>query len=337
MRYSYWGRQIQAVAQNRLGASLAGIDTAKASAIVFALAGGLAALSGALLANIFNPTPDVGVFPAIKSYVIVVLGGMGSVPGSIIASLVLGVLESFGGVYISYQYRDTFGLIILILVLLFRPQGLFGETAARGVTIMQRWIGPRARLRTEFSSRSRSCRWSRCCRCVMANDYWRGVVIVSMYFAMLAAAWNLLAGYTGQFSLAPATFAMIGAYTTGLLSYYSERPPLIGIPAAIVVAGLIGLALGRIVLRLHRPLPRAHHAVVRRDHAARDQQLDRVHARRPRPQRPRPVRQSARLLLPDAGVLVADAGRTLPAAALAAPGFTCTRSGTTRSRPRAAA
>ena len=129
IRYSFWGRQIQAVAQNRLGASLAGIDTAKASAIVFALAGGLAAVSGALLANIFNPTPDVGVFPAIKSYVIVVLGGMGSVPGSIIASLILGVLESFGGVYISYQYRDTFGLFILILFLLFRPQGLFGEKA----------------------------------------------------------------------------------------------------------------------------------------------------------------------------------------------------------------
>jgi branched-chain amino acid transport system permease protein len=129
VRYSYWGRQIQAVAQNRLGASLAGIDTAKASAIVFALAGGLAGMSGALLANIFNPTPDVGVFPAIKSYVIVVLGGMGSVPGSILSSLILGVLESFGGVYISYQYRDTFGLIILILFLLFRPQGLFGEKA----------------------------------------------------------------------------------------------------------------------------------------------------------------------------------------------------------------
>jgi len=129
IRYTFWGRQIQAVSQNRLGASLAGIDTAKASAIVFSLAGGLAAVSGALLANIFNPTPDVGVFPAIKSYVIVVLGGMGSVPGSIIASIILGVLESFGGVYISYQYRDTFGLFILVLFLLFRPQGLFGEKA----------------------------------------------------------------------------------------------------------------------------------------------------------------------------------------------------------------
>jgi len=92
-----------------------------------ASAGGLAAISGALLANIFNPTPDVGVFPAIKSYVIVVLGGMGSVPGAILASCLLGVLESFGSVYISYQYRDTYGLIILMLVLLFRPQGLFGQ------------------------------------------------------------------------------------------------------------------------------------------------------------------------------------------------------------------
>jgi branched-chain amino acid transport system permease protein len=127
VRYSYWGRQIQAVAQNRLGASLAGIDPAKISAIVFALAGGLAAMSGALLANIFNPTPDVGAFPAAKSYVIVVLGGMGSIPGAILGSIVLGVLESFGGVYVSYQYRDAFGLILLVLVLLLRPQGLFGE------------------------------------------------------------------------------------------------------------------------------------------------------------------------------------------------------------------
>src|SRR6266581_847509 len=127
LRYSLWGRQIQAVAQNRLGASLAGVDTARASSLVFALSGALAALAGALLAPIINASPDVGAFPAIKSYVIVVLGGMGSMPGSIAASLALGVLESFGAVYISYDYRDTFGLVILMLVLIFRPQGLFGE------------------------------------------------------------------------------------------------------------------------------------------------------------------------------------------------------------------
>jgi branched-chain amino acid transport system permease protein len=88
---------------------------------------------------------------------------------------------------------------------------------------------------------------------VVTNAYWLGVLVVSMYFAILAGAWNLLAGYTGQFSLAPATFAMIGAYTTGLLGTYFGVPPVLGIIAAIVVAGLIGLILGRIVLRLSGP------------------------------------------------------------------------------------
>jgi branched-chain amino acid transport system permease protein len=127
LKRSLWGRQIQAVAQNRLGASLAGIDATRTTSLIFAISGLLAALSGALLAPPINPSPDVGAFPAIKSYVIVVLGGMGSVWGAMIASLLLGVLESFFAVYVSYDYRDAFGLIILILVLLFRPQGLIGE------------------------------------------------------------------------------------------------------------------------------------------------------------------------------------------------------------------
>jgi branched-chain amino acid transport system permease protein len=127
IKRSLWGRQIQAVAQNRLGASLAGIDATRATSLVFAISGLLAALAGALLAPLINPSPDVGAFPAIKSYVIVVLGGMGSLWGAMAAALLLGVLESFFAVYVSYDYRDAFGLLILILVLLFRPQGLMGE------------------------------------------------------------------------------------------------------------------------------------------------------------------------------------------------------------------
>ena len=127
IKKSLWGRQIQAVAQNRLGASLAGIDATRTTSMIFAIAGLLAALSGALLAPVINPSPDVGAFPAIKSYVIVVLGGMGSIWGAMIAALLLGVFEAFFAVYVSYAYRDAFGLLLLILVLIFRPQGLFGE------------------------------------------------------------------------------------------------------------------------------------------------------------------------------------------------------------------
>jgi branched-chain amino acid transport system permease protein len=87
----------------------------------------------------------------------------------------------------------------------------------------------------------------------IGNEYWLGVLVVSMYFALLAAAWNFLAGYTGQLSLAPAGFAMIGAYTTGLLAYHWNVQPVLGILAAVVVAGGVGLGLGRIVLRLKGP------------------------------------------------------------------------------------
>jgi branched-chain amino acid transport system permease protein len=88
---------------------------------------------------------------------------------------------------------------------------------------------------------------------VVKVPYWLGVLIVSMYFAIVSAAWNLLAGYTGQFSLAPATFAMIGAYSSGLLYYHFQVSPWIGIPVGVVAAALIGFLLGVVVLRLRGP------------------------------------------------------------------------------------
>jgi branched-chain amino acid transport system permease protein len=127
VRATVWGKRIQAVAQNRFGAAIAGIDHARVSLLVLGLAGGIVALSGALLSPLFHAYPDVGAFPAVKSFVVVVLGGMGSVAGSIVGGLLLGVLENFGAIYVSYEYRDTFGFVILMLVLLVRPQGLFGE------------------------------------------------------------------------------------------------------------------------------------------------------------------------------------------------------------------
>ena len=87
----------------------------------------------------------------------------------------------------------------------------------------------------------------------VTSTYWQGLLVVSMYFALLAVAWNLLAGYTGQFSLAPTAFAMIGAYTTGLLAHHFGLSPLIGIPAAIVVSAVVGMGLGRVVFRLRGP------------------------------------------------------------------------------------
>ena len=88
---------------------------------------------------------------------------------------------------------------------------------------------------------------------VVHGPYALGIILVSVYFAMLALGWNLLAGYAGQFSLAPAAFAMIGAYATALLDHYWQVPLVVGIPAAILVTGLLGLILGKLVLNLSGP------------------------------------------------------------------------------------
>jgi branched-chain amino acid transport system permease protein len=85
---------------------------------------------------------------------------------------------------------------------------------------------------------------------VVTDPYWLGILILSMYFALISSGWNLLAGYTGQFSLAPATFAMLGAYTTGLLCEYAGTPPWLGMIAAIGASAIIGVILALVVMRL---------------------------------------------------------------------------------------
>jgi branched-chain amino acid transport system permease protein len=87
----------------------------------------------------------------------------------------------------------------------------------------------------------------------VSGSYALGIILVSIYFAIIALAWNLLAGYAGQFSLAPAAFAMIGGYTTALLDHYWHVPLALGIPAALVSTALLGWFLGKLVLKLSGP------------------------------------------------------------------------------------
>lgn len=88
---------------------------------------------------------------------------------------------------------------------------------------------------------------------IVTQPYWQGIFIVALYYGILACAWNLLSGYGGQFSLAPAAFSLLGAYTTGLLNFHFGVPPLVGIAASIPVTYIIGYGLGRIVLKMRGP------------------------------------------------------------------------------------
>ena len=109
------------------------------------------------------------------------------------------------------------------------------------------------RLRFDISAALAICAALALVPLFVSGPYALGIILVSIYFAIIALGWNLLAGYTGQFSLAPAAFAMIGGYTTALLGHYLHVPLALGIPAAIVSAALFGWVLGKLVLNLSGP------------------------------------------------------------------------------------
>ena len=136
VRYSWAGRAMRAVSQDRGAAEALGLDVGRASMLAFGLGAALAGAAGALIGPVFNVTPVMGVIPVVKAYVVVVLGGLGSIPGAILGALILGQVEVFATVLIpdttrALAYKDAYGLALLVLVLLLRPQGLFGERTRR--------------------------------------------------------------------------------------------------------------------------------------------------------------------------------------------------------------
>jgi branched-chain amino acid transport system permease protein len=126
------GLTMRGTFQDATASWLMGVNVTRVYALTFAFGAALAALSGVLISTVFQITPTMGDLATAKSFVVVILGGLGSFPGAIAGGLLLGLVESLGAGYISAGYKDALGLLVLIMVLLMRPQGLFG--GARTVT-----------------------------------------------------------------------------------------------------------------------------------------------------------------------------------------------------------
>lgn len=123
------GLAMRAAAQQPMAAEIVGVNVSVISGVTFGLGAIFAGIAGSVLSTTYPIYASIGALFLVKAFVIVVLGGMGSIPGAALGGLVLGVVESFGATYITggTAYRDVFGLVIFVLVLLYRPQGLFGK------------------------------------------------------------------------------------------------------------------------------------------------------------------------------------------------------------------
>jgi len=122
-----FGKAILGTAYNRLAAQLVGVNTRSVLRVSFGLSAMLGAVAGAIITPISFTSYDVGIMLGLKGFVAAVLGGLGSGLGAIIGGLILGLAESFTAGYLSSNYKDAVPFVLILLILFFRPNGLFGK------------------------------------------------------------------------------------------------------------------------------------------------------------------------------------------------------------------
>jgi branched-chain amino acid transport system permease protein len=128
-RYTRTGKAIRACADNHLGARIVGLDVNKLYALTFGLGAACVAVAGCAMSVLVEVTPALGPGYTLLAFVIVIVGGLGSMPGALLGGVLIGVSEAVAGLLVAPSAKSMFSFGLLILVLLLRPQGLLGRRA----------------------------------------------------------------------------------------------------------------------------------------------------------------------------------------------------------------
>jgi branched-chain amino acid transport system permease protein len=250
------GMALRACAENRLAGRLMGIDVPRMTLLSFIMAALLGGIGGIMVAPITSLEFDTGGFFTNFGFISVAIGGMGSFAGVILGGLLLGVAEQLAAGYVSSLFANGLALGLLIVVLLWRPNGLF-SAAARREDVRDEQRIYRAIVRIEGKG---GLLFAACAIVLLlvlpyllpGRGILNSLVITGiLYISVLGL--DVLMGFAGQVSLGQAGFMAIGGYTAAILATKYDLPPLVGIAAGIAlsVVGAVALSLVTVRLRGH--------------------------------------------------------------------------------------
>lgn len=220
LKWSKWGRAVRATALDRDAARAMGVDVDRVNSIVFAIASALGGVGGVLVGMYYNViTPTMGFEATLKGIVAEVVGGVGNVPGAIVGSLLLGLVESYGVAILGTSYRNLFAFVLLIAILVIRPNGLFASRRQLPPEPMTgTFVAPSKPVRLPTLLVAAAAALAVALPLIADNGYLIQTLTNAWLYALLGLSITLVAGTSGQVSLGHAALLAIGGYTSALLA-----------------------------------------------------------------------------------------------------------------------
>ncbi|WP_422001369.1 ABC transporter permease [Reyranella sp.] len=246
LRFTRLGWAVRATAQDRDAAQQMGVDVDAVHRIVFAIASALGGISGLLVGMYYNYIDPAMSFQAtLKGVVAQVVGGVGNVPGAIAGGVLLGLVESYGIALFGTSYRNLFAFILLVAMLVWRPNGLFaGRRQMPPEPMTGTFIAPSKPFNVPLTALLGLTVALAALPLVVSNPYVLQTLINSWLYGLLGLSLTLIAGTVGLISLGHAALLAIGGYASALLSIDLGMP----VTMSILMAGLITAALGTILV-----------------------------------------------------------------------------------------
>ena len=243
------GSYLRSATENPILVSAFGINVPLLITITYSFGVGLAALAGVLAAPIFSVSPNMGVEILNVVFAVVVIGGMGSIGGSIITGITLGLIEGLT----KYYYPPAANLIIfivMIIVLIARPEGLFGKMGgSKAHTLLERPDGER--WWAELSTVAKNVVWTLLILATILMPFivYPVFAMKILCFALFACAFNLLIGFGGLLSFGHAAYFGSAAYIASYALKFWELNPEIAIIIGVLFSAVLGLCFGIIAIQ----------------------------------------------------------------------------------------